>query len=138
MNNTQSNTRTGAITVTTASGAFTGKEGYLCKLTNASGVLNAALPAAATDAACFVITNVLSLTEAEITPLQSGTEVRVVVGAGSSAIVPGSRIVGFGGTADGQALNWAAGAAFLVGIAEEAYEASGQYLLIRPILGYIA
>ena len=130
---TQSNTQTGAIPVLTAQ-TFVGLEGRVCVQTSTAGTVD--LPSAATDVAQFIIVNVIDATHAEVLPITSATQCRIVVGAGSSAIVRGSLIVGYGGTAAGQAFPWASGAAFIIGVAEEAYSATGQYLLVRPLLSF--
>lgn len=72
-----SNTKRGPIRVL-ASEDLTGLEGRLVKLTNASGVLKAALPAAVSDYALFLL--VEGGAEGEpvaLSPLEPGAQVRV-------------------------------------------------------------
>ena len=133
MNYTQSNTKRGPFTVATATD-LTGKEGYLVKMTDASNVLTAALPAAATDVAMYLVVNVISSTLAEVQPLCSEVEARIV--AGCTTLVSGDFVIAYGGTAAGQAFEWASGAAFIVGIAEETAGTAGQYVRVRPILAF--
>ena len=135
MNYVQSNTKRGPITVATATD-MTGKEGYLVTLTNASGVATAALPGAVTDIACYVVTNAITSTLAEIQPLTPDVQVRIVAN-GTSNLTIGSKVVGFASSKARLASPYTgSGAAFIVGICEENSAADGQYLKIRPLLTY--
>jgi len=128
---TQSNTQEGAIVVP-ANADLTGKEGYLCKITNDSGVAKAALPAAATDISNYVI---LEGAEADadcvIAPLTPGRNVRVV--AKSTTLVPGDKVIGYASGSEGMLTEYSSGAAFVAGICEEVGDTEDQLVLIRPL-----
>jgi len=133
MNYVQSNTKTGAFQVASASD-LTGKEGYLVKMTDASGTPKVDVPAAQTDFAQYVVANVLSSTLVEVIPLTAGTQVRLSVSG--TAIVSGSKLVGYGGTAAGLAFPWASGAAFISAVAEESAGTALGFVKARPVLSY--
>ena len=128
----QSNTRQGPITVTTATD-LTGTEGSVCTL--AGGV--ATLGAAATDLAIFVVVNVINKTTAEIMPIESNKEFRAIA---QTTITAGAQLVAAsytnassvvcGGLAPGSSSG-----NFIVAIAEEAAVA-GQLVLCRALLTY--
>ena len=133
MNYVQSNTKTGAFQVASASD-LTGKEGYLVKMTDASGTPKVDVPAAQTDFAQYVVVNVLSSALVEVLPLTDGSQVRLV--ASGTAFVSGSKLVGFGGTAAGMAFPWASGPAFISAVAEESAGTALGYVKSRPVLSY--
>jgi hypothetical protein len=128
----QSNTHQGPIRVVAGSN-LTGKEGYLVKVTNSAGVLVADVPGAATDIAAYILAEgAVAGAMVTIIPMVAGQQYRIV--AGALTFVPGDRVVAYGGTAAGQAMEYAAGAAFIAGIAEEVGDTALQYLKIRALL----
>ena len=132
--NTMSNTQQGLIVVV-AGDTLTSKEGYLVKLGNNAGVPTAYLPTAQTDFACYLVEEGAAIgSYCTLRPIESGRSIRVV--AGATTFVAGDKVIAYGGTAAGQAMEWASGAAFIVGIAEETGDTAAQLLLVRPILGY--
>lgn len=136
MDNIQSNTKRGPI-VGLCNVDLTGKEGYLVKIVNSSGTPKFDLPAAATDAAMYVVLEGAAAGEnGTFQPLESGQQVRIV--SNSTTIVPGDKIIGYASGQEGKATEYASSAAFIVAIAEEVGDTAGQYLLCRAVLSYIA
>ncbi len=131
---TQSNTQRGAIVVP-ANADLTGKEGHLVKLINSSGTAKAALPAAATDVANYLLVEGGAIgADVTVQPIEGAQQIRVV---GKSVLAPGDKVVAYGTGAAGQLTKYASGDAYIVGVAEEV-GAVGQLVLVRPVGSFIA
>lgn len=134
MNQTQSNTKEGAI-VLLAGDDLTGKEGYIVQVLNASGTPKVYLPDAVTDAALYVVSEGAAAdADVEIIPLTPGRNFRAV--ANSTTIVAGDKLVAFASGKAGLLTEHTAGDAFIVGIAEESGGTANQEVLFRPVLSY--
>lgn len=134
MNYVQSNTKRGPFQIASATD-MTGKEGYLVKILDASGTPKATLPAAVTDVAAYVITNVISTSVVEIMPLEPGVSVRLV--ANGTTLLAGDKVVGYASGKEGLASEYTgSGAAFISAIAEETGGTDLQYVKCRPVLTY--
>lgn len=135
MDQTQSNTQRGPIVVP-ANVDLTGMEGRLAVLANDSGVAKAALPAALTDVACYLIIEG-NVADADVTlqPLEPGQQIRVP--AKSTTLVPGDKVVAYASGSEGMLTEYTAGDAFIVGIAEEVGAAENQLVLIRPLCTFL-
>ena len=131
----QSNVKRGAIRIIAGS-TLTSKEGYLVKVVDNAGVLNAYLPAALTDVAAYVVIEGAAIGSlCTIEPLEPGQQVRVV--ANSTTIVGGDKIVAYASGHEGEATEYAgSNPAFIVGIAEQGGDTALQQILIRPLLSY--
>lgn len=132
MYTSQNNTQAGVIPFIAAA-ALTGKEGLLAKLTNNSGVTEAALPAAAADYTPFVIVSGAALGgNAYLQPIEPNQNVRLRL---NGTCVAGDLIVREDetGAETGKVRKLPAGAGTysIVGIAEEG-GVDEQLLLIRP------
>lgn len=128
MQNTQSNTQPGPLSLATAAD-LTGKEGYLAELTSTG----ANLPNAVTDIAIYIIDDVSSSSLATLLPLSPDRNVRIKAkGTGSKG---GILALADPGTAADKgkvrALPETGGVYFSPGIAEEDFE-DGQLVLVRP------
>jgi hypothetical protein len=136
MFNTQSNTHQGQIEVI-AGDNLTGKEGYLVKVVDNAGTLNAYLPAAVTDEALFIVgEGAVAGALATLIPLVAGNQYRAYLGI--TTIVGGDKIVAYGGGAAGQAMEYAgSGAAFIVGCAEEVGNTLGAFTKFRAVLSHL-
>ena len=130
----QTNVKKGSIRIL-AGDTLTGKEGYLVKIKNASGVAKAYLPEAVTDIAAYVVLEGAAAGSlCTIAPLVPDQQVRVV--ALDTTFTPGSKVIAYAAAGPGAASAYASGAAFIVGVAEETGDTAGQQLLIRPLLSY--
>lgn len=131
----QTNTKQGDLVVI-AGDDLSAKAGCLVKISNDGGVAKAYLPDALTDVACYVVLEGAEAgSHATLRPLESGRSVRVV--ANSTTIVAGDKIVGYASGHEGEATEYSAGDAFIVGVAEQAAATAGQLVLIRPILSFL-
>jgi hypothetical protein len=135
MHSILSNTKQGPIVVV-AGDNLTAKEGYLVKVSNASGVAKAYLPAAAADAALYlVLEGGAAGANVTLHPLSSDRNVRVV--AKSTTLVAGDKVIAYASGAEGMLTEYASGDAFIVGVCEEVGDTEGQQVLIRPVLSWL-
>lgn len=131
MTSAQSNTIEGLITVT-PNADLTGKEGFLARIVNSSGVAKADLPSAITQQCLYVIEQGATTSgKAELRPLVSGRQVRIKAkGAGN----PGDKAVpattGDFGKIRADATGLGGGSSALIGYFEEAF-VDGQLALVR-------
>ena len=113
---------------------LTGKEGYLVKLGNSSGVTVANLPTAVTDRVTHVVVEGGATgTKVALQPLEGGGQVRIVAkGTGSAGGLAVPATTGDFGKIRADAAGLGGGSSTLVGVFEEAF-VDGQLALVRVI-----
>ena len=132
MDNIQTDTQCGPIVRQAADSSLVGKIGYLARLTAAGAVLATDV---ATRAPYVVISDGDSAAGSDadksvtLEPLNPGKNIRILCTVGNAS-VPGTPLyqTDTGTVSDAQAAD-----AKLVGFAEEAADASGQAVLVRPM-----